>query len=228
MSYETKQLLNNINDEIEALKSEGILISAGGAALNEALGVLGEALGTSITNANTALSDAVGVINTAISGVSATISDEMIRTSSFEATLQTNVKYGFRITSTESSVVTIELNEVVNFNELDLTNGCFCIPNSSSYDLIYKRYTVPVDGYYEFSYRIFVASTNYVRISIKQDFIAGGTTQLCISGSRPDSSEYMSVIAFANAGDLIYVQVTLGSVEARISEKFGYFQGWKL
>ena len=199
MSYILNKQLNNLQDDVDAIRIGGDALAAG--------------LDTKIDNETTRATTAENANTTAIA--------------SLNSRVVTN--YGFKITCSTSVPQIISNGDTLNFNTLNTSSRGFCIPDVNHFDLINNQYTVQEAGYYSFTYRVYIVTSTLVRFSIIVTPSDGSSDiTLGTSGGDSVASETLTAIALCDVGDTIRVQCVNGSVSANIGNPYGYFMGWRV
>ena len=109
----------------------------------------------------------------------------------------------FKAVSSANSNLTVNANDYLPFNSL-----VFSYPDAASYDTINYSYTVPVNGIYQFSYRLYVNSSSTLNGKIA--FLKNNTT-IAITGNLGANIESLTALESCNAGDVIRVRCLIGN-----------------
>ena len=229
MSFIFKQMLNNINTDIEALQLEDINIGIGGAALGLGISNLQTALSSEITRASNAESS---VMSSVISNINA-IDSETIRSVAVDdahaveiATLRDEVDqllldqtvYAFQVSSTLNTNQMMTTGVIAQFNDIE-----YCTPANTFLTISFK-YIVPKDGIYTFGFKCFIntVTTNF-RLGIYQN-----NNMKVMGGAGSEATEGMDCVLKCNIGDTIHVACITGSVQIYMSQGHSWFYGHRI
>ena len=239
MSFIFKQMLNNINTDIEALQLEDINIGIGGAALGESISNLSTALNGEVSRAGTAetlISQNVSYESSRAAAeeyalsqrITTEIAAETTRASNAESSIMslvsTNIHYGFRAVGT-IGVETMAANDICYFNSINTSIGCYCVPNINSFETASYRYIIPINGYYVLGYKL------YISVSATTVFNFGIFVNNAIkieSGSTAGMAETMQINIYCEAGDTVFIKCVNGNGSIQMSSPFSQFYGYRI
>ena len=113
----------------------------------------------------------------------------------------------FKVNSNLSTNQVFSSGTIAQFN-----NIVFCYPSTSDFNTTTYKYTVPVDGIYQFSFRLY---PNYPG-SINTDTIARfainkNGQDVSVSGSRLGNIEATTILESCLSGDLICIRCSLSN-----------------
>ena len=236
MSFIFKQMLNNINTDIEALQLEDINIGIGGAALGEGISNLQTALNDHITyttslgdmlfgrvNINKALIDNETIrsveVDDVLTGEVARLTDEV------NQVIEDIKHYGFRVCGT--TYQNCNNGHILVFDNNTRTDyGCHVVPDAAAYNTSTYKYTVPSNGYWFFGFNLFMNSNP--NDSDRRFGIYVNNAIYAFGGTYIGTGETVSLNKYCVQGDIIDVRCYIGPATVSLNPGHSWFYGWKI
>ena len=109
----------------------------------------------------------------------------------------------FKASSNGNGIVTFNAGTIAPFDKLE-----FCYPDTSAFNTTTYSYTVPRDGIYQFSYRLYC---NSLPPTISKMAISKNNINIMVAGNVAANVEALTTLESCVIGDVINVRCVVGS-----------------
>lgn len=128
----------------------------------------------------------------------------------------------FKITSNLGTNQIFSTGTIAKFN-----NRVFCSPTSTDFNTSTYKYTVPIDGIYQFTYSMYPNYPGMTTDTVARFSININGSDVIISGSRLGNIETATTLESCVAGDIVCVKCSLSNTTLNMwmSTQHSWFTG---
>jgi len=136
-----------------------------------------------------------------------------------------NTHYGFRVCGTTYQNCN-NGNILVFDNKTRADYGCHVVPDITAYNISTYKYTVPINGYYFFGFKLFMNSGP--NDSDRRFGIYVNGAVYAFGGQYVGTGENVSLNKYCTAGDIIDVRCYIGPATVSLNPGHSWFYGWRI